>query len=103
MVNGELYREVWNQQWEEVERVLRVDDGVCGCLMYRTKRCLLDGAAAPIFRMNLTVFGELMLCFGEQYSRELSVVRIKCLTRSSWPAMSLDYISGSDARAFVMH
>ena len=24
MVGGELYREVWNQQWEEVESVLRV-------------------------------------------------------------------------------
>lgn len=35
---------------------------------------MLVGWAAPIFRMNLTVFGELMLCFGEQYSRELSVV-----------------------------
>lgn len=43
MVSGELYREVWNQRREEVERVLRVDDGVCGCLMYRAKRCLLDG------------------------------------------------------------
>lgn len=73
---------------------------VDGCLMYRKRRCLsVMAAGTRIFGMNLAVFGRInAVLWGAIQSR---VIRCQSLTRVRVGPL-LDYVSGSDARAFGM-